>query len=156
MRVILAFLAVLLASVASAQTVAVPTSVEVMVISPGADTSTAVPVATKSTPISITDSNCGITTVPAAGPTPLVNPTRVYFDDPFTVGRFCRADIPTGLPNANGYQAVARFVAPQCTINNSTVTPCPSPRSATGVPIFDVIPIINPPNVPMNLRVRPV
>lgn len=128
----------------AAQTPTPPTSAEVLVLPPGSDPATATPIATRTTPISAT-TNCGITTPPPAGPTPLVNPTKAVFDDPFTPGRYCMIDMPTGLPTGTGYIAVARAVN----------TAGPGPRSAAGIPLFNISPTSNPPAVLTNLVVRP-
>lgn len=132
----------------------VPTNVDILIIGPGQDPSTATPVATQNTSIG-PSMNCNIATLPAPGPTPLVNPTKAYFVDPFNSGKFCGVPLPTGLPNNAGYQAVAVFIAPSCTVNNSVITPCPSTRSAVGIPPFNIQPILTQPVTPTGLVIRP-
>lgn len=153
--IVLLLLLLLCPAVALAQTPqpAVPTSVDILVLPPGADPATAAPIATLNTPISATQ-GCNLN-APAAPPSPLVNPTAAFFDDPFTVGRFCRAAMPGGLPVGNNYIAVAQLVAPTCMVNNVTLTPCPSLRSAVGTPPFSIQPILSRPVTPMHLAVRP-
>lgn len=143
------------AAVAHAQTPlpATPTSVDILVLPPGSDPATAAPIATLNTPISASQ-GCNLNG-PAAPPVPLVNPTAAFFDDPFNAGRFCRAAMPSGLPVGQNYIAVAQLVAPTCMVNNITLTPCPSLRSAVGTPPFSIQPILSRPAVPTNLVVRP-
>lgn len=151
------FLLIPVPLLAQTPTPAIPSSVDILVLPPGSDPATAAPVGTRNTPIGATLPNCNIATLPAPGPTPLVNPTKAYFDDPFAghTGRFCQVDMPTGLPNNTGYIAVAVAKADSCTVNGSTITPCPSPRSLVGVPPFNIQPVLTPPAGLINLVIRP-
>lgn len=146
----------LCASVARAQTPtpAIPTTVDVLVLPPGSDPATAQAVATRTTPIGVAQ-NCGVVTRPGDPALPLINPTMVYFDDPFTAGRFCTAPLPTGLPPAANYIAIAIAKAPTCIVNNVTLTPCPSARSGVASPPFTIQSILTPPAALTNLVVRP-
>lgn len=135
--------------------VAVPTSVDVLVLPPGSDPVSGTAVATRNTTIGPTTPNCNIVALPVPGPSPLVNPTHAYFDDPFNVGRFCFGDMPQGLAAGNGYFAVVVAKADQCTVNGSTVLPCPSPRSIAATPPFNIQAVLNPPATPMHPVLRP-
>ena len=150
---LLLLLATAAVSRAQTPTPAIPTSVDILVLPPGSDPATAAPIATLNTPISSTQ-GCNLN-APAAPPTPLVNPTAAFFDDPFTVGRFCRAAMPSGIPVGQNYIAVAQLIAPTCMNGGITLTPCPSLRSAVGTPPFSIQPILSRPVTPMHLVVRP-
>jgi hypothetical protein len=138
-------------SVASAQTPtpAVPTSLELIVVSPTGDPQTLPPLGTRSTPISA--ASCNLPGLPTP-PTPLVNPTVGEVSDPFLPvgsGRFCRGSLPTGLPNGVSYRAVATFTG------DCGGAPCTSGRSLTGVPPFNLAGTALPPAAPTSLGVRP-
>ncbi len=143
-------------AMAQETTQAIPESIDILVLPPNSPPDAA-PVATRNTPISAGSTQCNILTLPPAAPTPLINPTKVYFDDPFAghAGRYCMAYLPTGIPNGTGYTAVGVFKAPTCTINGSTVSPCPSPRSAMGVPPFNIQPVLGQPATPTGVVIRP-
>lgn len=157
-KLLLAFLVVAIyPTIVVAQTTqpVIPVSMEILVIAPNADPATAGSVASRTTPIGATSANCNIATVPAPGPSPLVNPTAYFVNDPFNSGRFCRGDMPVGVPNGIGYQSVAIFVAPSCVISGSTVSPCPSVRSTAGSPLFNIQPVQARPVAPTPPEVRP-
>lgn len=127
--------------------VAVPTSVEILVLPAAGDPLTVLPVTNgaRFTPIGVA-TNCNLAAA-AAGPTPLINPAVAEFDDPFTAGRKCRVPMPTNLPNGDGYRAVAIF---------RTAPPGPSSgRSAVGIPPFDIRGTLVPPAAPTGVVVRP-
>lgn len=147
----------LIASSAHAQTTtnAVPNIVNVLVLAPGTDPATASPVAQFATNISATSGSCNVAALPPAGGTPLVNPTHLYFVDPFNAGKFCSAVIPVLLPTALQYQAVLTFSAPTCLVNGLAQSPCTGPRSVVAVPPFDIQPIQGPPVAPTGPAVRP-
>lgn len=145
-------------AIARAQTVTqeLPTTVDVLVLAPVGDPNTLVAIGTKTTLIGAITNNCNLAPPTGTVPSPLVNPTFAYFDDPFHVGKFCRADMPTGLPDGQGYRAVAIAVAASCKPDGQTlVTPCPSLRSSVGVPPFDIRSIQKAPAVLTGLAVRP-
>lgn len=141
---------VLFASPAFAQvaTPAIPTSVDVLVLPATGDpaSSLTVPLGIRTTVIPGTV--CNQAALPV-GPTPLINPSIVEIDDPFTAGRKCRLAMPIGLPNGTGYRAVTVFFA---TCNG---TPCPSDRSLVGAPFFDLAGIPVRPAAPTSVVVRP-
>lgn len=151
-RTILVTVILLVAPAVFAQTTqpAVPTAVEILVLPAVGDPLTVPPIATRSTPISVSSPNCNLAATPPP-PGRLTNPTLVEFADPFTVGRVCQAPIPTGLPNGNGYRAVAVPVAPSC----GSVTVCRGERSLVAVPSpFDVIPVLVPPTTLTGVGLR--
>ena len=148
---------VLLASPAVAQTTvpAPPVSIEAQVLPPTGDPLTVAPIAIRNTPISATN-NCNLAPTPGGtGTLPLINPTSIEMDDPFTAGKVCRVPLPTGLPNGTNYRGTAVFIATTCTVNGVVQSPCRSARSAVGVPPFTVEPILTLPVTPTNLVVRP-
>lgn len=155
--VLLMTLALPMPAFAQNPTPAIPDRVDILVIGPGMDPNTAAPTAQRTTSINPNSANCNISTLPQPPQTPLVNPTKGWFDDPFESnrGKYCWGDLPTNLPPASGYQAVAIFYAPSCTKDGVTLTPCPSPRSSVGVPPFNIQTIINQPAAPTGLAVRP-
>lgn len=117
-----------------------PISVDIIVVPPGGDPATG-QMATRNTPVGAASSNCNQATVPAA-PTPLLNPTKAYFDDPFNAGRFCFADLPVITNPGTGYVAVGVFNSDKCERTEPdgsiSIVPCSSPRSAAGIPTFDI------------------
>lgn len=148
-KVLLVTLLASIPSLALAQTPAVPTTVDVLVIPPTGDPQTAAPIAGRATAISATSTNCNLPVTPGTeNPNP-TNPVTVGFDDPFNPGRQCNAPFPTGL-NAGSYRVVALFTAPTC----STATPCPGPRSTQALP-FSVAPVLTQPVRPTGLVIRP-
>ena len=132
---------------------ALPNSVDILILPATGDPLTVAPIATRNTLISST-SNCNLTASPPDGTSPLVNPTQAEFDDPFTAGRVCRVPLPGALPDGTGYRGVAVFIANTCTIDGQPQTNCRSPRSAVGIPPFNVSPILTPPVAPTNLGIR--
>lgn len=135
---------------AQVATPAIPTSVDVLVLPATGDpaSSLTVPLGIRTTVIGLTAPACNQPAVPV-GPTPLINPSTVEIDDPFTAGRKCRLAMPIGLPNGTGYRAVTVFFA---TCNG---TPCPSDRSLVGAPFFDLAGIPVRPAAPTSVVVRP-
>lgn len=158
---------VLLARAVASQTTTTsfPTSVDILVLPATGDPAVIAPIATRTTVIgtfnvstgTVTpNSQCGRTaTTPQTAP--LVNPTQVEFDDPFTAGKKCSAFIPTGLPDGTGYRAVAVAIfAGTCqSQTGQDLNPCASARSLVGVPPFGVASFKTPPVVLTNLGVRP-
>lgn len=138
------------ASLAAAQVapVIVITSADVLVLPATGDPVTIAPMATRNTVVSATSASCNQAAM-AVGPTPLINPTNGEIDDPFNAGRKCRLAIPVGLPNGTGYRAVALFRA------TCDGVACQSPRSAVGVPPFDIAGTPALPAAPTGLAVRP-
>lgn len=161
-------LCVLMASVGHAQTatVALPTSVDILVIPATGDPATVAPVATRTTVVGTFNASTGVVTPnsqcgrnpvpPPTGTGTLVNPTQAEFDDPFTVGKKCIALLPTGLPDGAGYRAVAVATAPSCqpTSGGPVITPCSGLRSLVGVPPFSVASVKAAPAVLTNLVIR--
>jgi hypothetical protein len=132
-------------------------SANVYVLPAAGSSDTAVAIgAPRTTLISATSSDCNLV-APAAGTTTLVNPTTVYFDDPFHAGKQCRAYLPTGLPNGTGYRAIVTLIAASCTDPNTgqISSPCESARSVAGVPPFDVTGLTVRPAAPTGVVVRP-
>lgn len=110
-----------------------PISVDVLVLPATGDPTTVTPIATRNIAISPT-LNCGITGQGMLCPIPCDNPSGLLeFEDPFTLGKFCRVPAPANLPNGKDYRIVGfyRFTAP---------TP-DSPRSLVGIPLFNIIPL---------------
>lgn len=159
MKHLIFVLALLTAAPLYAQTPvpAVPVSVNVYVLPAAGSSDTAVAIGLpRNTPISATSSDCNLT-APAAGTGTLVNPTTVYFDDPFHAGKQCRGFIPLNLPNGSGYRAVVTYIAASCTDPNTgqISAPCESARSVAGVPPFDVTGLTVRPVAPTGAVVRP-
>lgn len=147
MNALLTVVFVALASSAFAQTTvpAVPANVNILVLPATGDPVTIAFVASRMTAISATSTNCNLAAIAVPTGT-LVNPTTAEFDDPFTVGRKCRALIPIGLPNGTAYRLVAVF---------HDVTGAFGPRSVVGTPPFDISAIPGLPVAPTGVAVRP-
>lgn len=133
---------------------ALPNSVDIMVLPATGDEATTAPIATRNQTLGATATNCNLAASTGTVPSPLVNPTIAEFDDPFNAGKVCRAPMPTGLPTGTGYRAVAQFVA-TCVDAAGVSTTCRSPRSAVGIPPFNISPILVAPAAPTRLVIRP-
>lgn len=123
-----------------------------LLILPGTgDPATLAPVATQTTTIGPT-ANCGLDSPTTPPPTTAVNPTLFWLNDPFTAGKACRLSFPTNLP-AGTYQWAGVFRAAQCNpTGTQVISPCPSDRSAPGVPPFSIVNLTTKPPVPTGLR----
>jgi hypothetical protein len=151
-------------SSAMAQTpIAKPTTVDVLVLPATGDPNTVAPVVpARSTVIGAIDAGgvfvpnaqCGRQPLPP-GALPLVNPTQVEFDDPFSQGFKCVAPLPTGIPTGSGYRAVAIAIADNCTVDGALISPCPSARSDVAIPTFQVAPAMQAPVILTGVAVRP-
>lgn len=152
-----------LPAVAYAQPLAQPLSVDVLILPATGDPTTVAPVvparntvigAVDAGGIFVPNAQCGRQPLPP-GALPLVNPTQVEFDDPFTPGFKCIAPLPAGIPNGAGYRAVAVAIADNCTVNGVAISPCPSVRSAVAIPTFSVAPAQQAPAILTGVAVRP-
>lgn len=134
---------------------ATPTEINVSVIPATGDPTTIASVASRSTLISATSSNCNL--APSTPPTgTIINPTTVAFADPFTPGRECRAPLPSGLATGVGYRIVATFTGNCAPTGTTSITPCYSTTRAIGsTPPFSITSVPSPPVVPTGLGVRP-
>ena len=133
MRPTLAVLAVLIASPAFTQTPApaVPTRAKVHVLPAASDT----PVAERETLIAVDSAACNLEPFTEPPPPLLVNPTMVYFADPFHAGRDCRVPMPTNIPDGQGYRGAASFYFDAC---GTSGQPCSSSRTL-GAPPFSIV-----------------
>jgi hypothetical protein len=152
------WLCVLLVSPVAGQTStpAIPVSIDVQVLPQTGDPVTIPPIASRTSPISQGSADCNLAPPPPP-PTPLVNPKWVYFDDPYNIGRKCRAQVPAQLPDGMGYRAVGVFTAAgTCDDGTGTIlNPCQSVRSSVGIPPFNIQPVQTRPAAPTNLVVSP-
>ncbi len=125
-----------------------PVSVEASVIPATGDPLTIAALATQSTVVAtvtngvvVPNARCNRTATPDPG-TPLVNPLHMEFADPFTAGKVCQVDLPTGLPNGVGYRGVGVAVsvdglksARVLGIPSFSLQPTGAPAALTGVVI---------------------
>ncbi len=157
MRLIIGFIVVTLSVPLLAQTPPIPAppvSVTIRVVQGGGDPGS-VALGEATTAISATAGYCS-QALPAAPTTPLINPSGVYVDDPFHPGLYCRASVPTNLPNGSNYVGFARFTGTTCqdTAGNP-VSPCVSLWSPVGTPPFSVAAVLVIPLAPRTVAFRP-
>lgn len=136
MRYTLAALAILVGSAtveAQTTTQALPTEAVVMILPATGTAQTVAPIASRTVPISQTAAVCNqpMPTAPPAGA--IVNPRGTAADDPFTSGRACLFDLPTGLPVGTGYRVAVKYAnpsVPSCVdpVTKQTVSPCETAR----------------------------
>ena len=142
----------LMGGVAWAQTPAVPTEFQFLLLPATGDPMTLTPILTVTTTIGPTQ-NCGRTPTPTPPPTTAVNPLLFEYPDPFTPGKACQLSFPTTIA-AGTYQWAGILRAPTCNpTGTATLTPCPGPRAA-GVPAtFQRVNQVPAPPAPTGLRV---
>lgn len=128
------------------------TEFQLLILPMTGDPATSAPVATQNTTIGPT-ANCGFPAPTTPPPTqPVVNPSLFYLNDPYTTGRVCKLAFPQSLP-AGSYRWAGVFIAATCNpTGTQEISPCPSARSAEGIPPFSVSNPTTPPPVPINLR----
>lgn len=138
-----------------------PTSIDIYVMPATGDPLTGTPVGSANTVIAtqngtVVTANAQCGKDPMVGPFPPVttNPKAIeVMPDPFNNAKVCWANVPTGLPNGNGYRVTATFTMPSCIPNGVTVSPCPSAKvlaaDAAGTPLlFNLAPIPDRPVAP--------
>ena len=140
-----------MAAFAQTSTPAQITEFQLLILPGTGDPATLAPVATQTTTIGPT-ANCGLDMPPGQPPATAVNPTLFWLNDPFTAGKACRLSFPTALP-AGTYQWAGVFRAAQCNpTGTQVISPCPSDRSAAGVPPFSIVNLTTKPPAPTGLR----
>lgn len=139
---------------ASAQSV--PNRVDVLVIPELGDAAVVAPV--KNLVVNIPLSGASVLCnrpVTVADVAPLVNPTQVEIDDPFTLGRSCVVPLPDrfSIPPGN-YRVVTVFISAKCAIGGQAAVDCRGVRSSVGAPgVFEILPE-GPPVAPSNVKVK--
>ena len=154
MRLAFGLLASLLVVTGSfAQAPALPNNVNIMVLPPTGNYLTVNPLKTQWSQVMQNGSDCNLD-APATATT--LNPTYAYFRDPWRPTKFCRAKMPTGVPNGNGYRTVGVFETPTCQTSATSDfrTPCRSVRSMVAPTTFSVSgqAWIAPPLPPQDVR----
>lgn len=134
----------------------VPNRVDVLVIPAVGDALTVAPVKNLivSIPLSGASVLCGRPVTTAEVP-PLVNPTLVEIDDPFTADRSCVVPLPDRFTIPPGsYRVVTVFISAKCAIGGQAAVDCRGARSLVGVPgVFEILPE-GPPAAPTNVKVK--